>query len=228
VPERERVLAELRDLEAADADAGSLFREIDGLVEDVRVVRGQALGVESFRSTIPAERERVQEQIRRARDEVTRSQAALRKAKEAVRGAGEAERRAAELFEIRAGDRLSVAERRAAEAEEEAESLEDAVRDAQTLWQRLEADAGSLAEELRNRSGMAADAGAKPGPGLAGVLAWADVAQAALLVARGQVAAERDAVIRQANELGSVALGESLAPASVAVVARRVEQALPR
>ena len=56
--------------------------------------------------------------------------------------------------------------------------------------------------------------------------AWVDTAQAALLVAHSQAAAERDAVIRQANELGSAVLGEPLGSASVAVLTRRVEQAL--
>jgi hypothetical protein len=54
------------------------------------------------------------------------------------------------------------------------------------------------------------------------------VARASLFVARGQVAAEREAVIRQANELGAVALGEPLTSASAAVVTRRVERALPK
>jgi hypothetical protein len=47
-----------------------------------------------------------------------------------------------------------------------------------------------------------------------------------LLVARSQLAAERDAVLRQANELGAVLLGEALPPTSAAAVARRVEAEL--
>ena len=226
MPDRERVLGELRDLEAMDAQVGALFSEIQSLLEEVRVVQGDALAIGSFRSTIPAERERTQEQIRRAQHEVTTAQAALAEAQGAVGAAGEEERRATELFEIRARDRLSVALRRAAEAEAEAEKLESAVRDAEAIEQRLGAKARSLADELRKRPRVAANAGAEPSPGLAGVVAWGETSQAALLVARGQAAAERDAVIRQANELGSAALGEPLGSASVEVVARRVERAL--
>jgi hypothetical protein len=50
------------------------------------------------------------------------------------------------------------------------------------------------------------------------------VAGAALFVARGSVAAERDAVIRQANELASAMLGEPVAAGSVAVVRRQLER----
>ena len=45
-------------------------------------------------------------------------------------------------------------------------------------------------------------------------------ARAALLVARSSLASQRDAVIRQANELGSLVLGEPLAARSPADVAR--------
>lgn len=62
--------------------------------------------------------------------------------------------------------------------------------------------------------------------GLDGVAEWSSGARAALLVARGTVATEREGVLRQANELGSALLGESLATSSAAIVARRVADAL--
>jgi hypothetical protein len=58
------------------------------------------------------------------------------------------------------------------------------------------------------------------------VAEWGTRARAALLVARGQVAAERDAVVRQAAELGALLLGEALPATSAAGVARRVEREL--
>ena len=57
---------------------------------------------------------------------------------------------------------------------------------------------------------------------------WATEARAALFVARGRLAAERDAVIRQANELAALVLGEPLSVQSAGLVARRVEQSRPR
>ena len=56
--------------------------------------------------------------------------------------------------------------------------------------------------------------------------AWSEIARASLFVARGQLSAEREAVIRQANELGALALGEPLSAMGTGALARRVEQAL--
>ena len=82
-----------------------------------------------------------------------------------------------------------------------------------------------VAESLRGRPRLAEAAGHAPGPGLVGVIEWASGARAALFVARTAVATEREALIRQANELGSVILGEPLYAASPMVVAATVESA---
>jgi hypothetical protein len=86
--------------------------------------------------------------------------------------------------------------------------------------------AGELAGALAERPRLAADAGAPPEESLPGIAEWGTRARAALLVSRGQLAAERDAVIRQANELGSLVLGEPLTTTSAAGVVRRVERVL--
>ena len=65
-----------------------------------------------------------------------------------------------------------------------------------------------------------------PGPGTTGIAEWGTRARAALLVARSQLATERDAIVRQANELGAVVLGQTLPPLGAAAVARRVEREL--
>jgi hypothetical protein len=69
---------------------------------------------------------------------------------------------------------------------------------------------------------------ADPDAGTAGVAEWGTRARAALLVARSQVSAERDAVLRQANELGAAVLGEALPPLGAREVVRRVEGGLAR
>jgi hypothetical protein len=58
------------------------------------------------------------------------------------------------------------------------------------------------------------------------VAEWGTRARAALLVARSQLASERDAVVRQANELGASVLGEPLPALSAGEIARRVEGTL--
>ena len=79
---------------------------------------------------------------------------------------------------------------------------------------------------LVGRPRLTGEAVADPGSGPGGVAEWGTRARAALLVARSQLVTERDAVVRQANELGTALLGEALPPLGTAAVARRVEQAL--
>jgi len=55
---------------------------------------------------------------------------------------------------------------------------------------------------------------------------WASKVHAALFVVRGQREQERERLVREANELGGSALGEQLAGSSVALVRRRLEEAL--
>jgi hypothetical protein len=152
------------------------------------------------------------------------ARAAHSEAEKAVRGAGDETSTEAARFEVRARDRLSSAERRAAEAHEAAFDLDRRAQGADAEGQELEQEARRLAEELRGRPRLAQDAGADPAPGLGGIAEWGSAAGAALFVARGQLAAEREGVIRQANELGSLALGEPLTALGASVVARRVQR----
>jgi hypothetical protein len=223
---RARAVEVLYELETVDADVGAVFVELHLLLKEVRVLRGDLLAIQSFKSSLPIERQRLRRAVAKALQDGATAEAAFVRAQDAVRSAGDEEKRAAELFEIRARDRLSVAERGAAKAEIEVERMEKAARDAEANTRKLDAKARSLAGALRDRPRVAAAAGVEPGPDLEDVLEWTETAQAALLVARSQVGIEQDAVIRQANELGSVVLNEMLSTASVAVVARRVEQAL--
>ncbi len=223
--DRARVLTLLEELEQADAEKSAQVNELHELLERVRTVRGNATGVQVTQADLPARRARAEESLGRTRAEVDAARAALAEAQEAVRSAGKEEQRRAELFEVRARDRLSVAERRVAEGETDLEAIDKAGRQLEAFAVELEADGKALANALHGRPNLAKEAGLAPGPGPEGLLTWAEAAQAALFVARGQAMAEQEAVIRQANELGSAVLGEPLGAASVAVVARRIETA---
>jgi hypothetical protein len=76
---------------------------------------------------------------------------------------------------------------------------------------------------LRERPALAAASGTPPTEDLAAVARWATDARAALFVARGQLAAQREQLIRQANELAAAVLGEPVTAWSAAAAARRVE-----
>ncbi|MGH3042385.1 MAG: hypothetical protein ACRDNG_11730, partial [Gaiellaceae bacterium] len=120
------------------------------------------------------------------------------------------------------------AERRVAAARDEAAALESNADAAVREATGLERQARELATVLGARARLTEEAVAPPGSGLEAVEEWGTRARAALLVARSQLAAEKDGVVRQVLELGGLVLGEPLPPTSAAAVARRVERELNR
>jgi hypothetical protein len=226
VADRERVLAFLHELQLADEEVAAVLADLDELAGETERVRSGALGLEAFSLRLPAERERVDGERARAETELAAARGVAADAEAVVHDAREENADEARRFAVRARDRLAVAERRVAEARAAGAALERRAREAEEEGRALETRARELAHELRGRPRLAQDAGEDPRPGLAGVSEWAGAAGAALFVARGQLATERDAVIREANELGALALGEPLTAASAAVVTRRVEREL--
>ena len=219
----------VRELERADEEVAAVLAELDELYASTEAVRERALDLEAFFARLPSARTAAAEAVDDAERDVlaaeetaARAAAGLRAAEEA----GDSERlAAARRFDVRARDSLAGARRRHDEALAERERLDTEAAEAERERPELVARAGELATALRERPRLAPDA-AEPGTSLEDVSAWAAGARAGLLVARSSLAAERDAVMRQANELGSLVLGEPLAPAAASTVARRVERAL--
>lgn len=224
--DRERVLALLHDLEEADAQKAALLEELDRLAREVEAVQTAAARLQDLDARLPAARESARGELAKAHYRLALAGSKLHQAEQAVRRASREGKRDAELFEIRARDHLAAAKRRKDEAIAALRALEEGAEAAENETRVVAKKARALSKELRRRSRLGRDAGAKPGRRLAEIAAWSETARAALFVAGGQVAAERDAVIRQVNELGSVALGEPLPSASTAVVAHRVERTL--
>jgi hypothetical protein len=220
----------VRELERADEEVAALLTELDELYARVETLRRRSLELESFFARLPAEREAAQravEETQRAAAEA--DETATRAAAElgAAEASGKDERiAAARRFEIRARDAASTTTRLASEARAAAASLEERVAGAKREAAGLEEEAKALAAALRERPRLATEAGLDPGASLAGVSEWAARARAALLVGRTALAADRDAVIRQANELGSLVLGEPLGATAASAVARRLEREL--
>jgi len=226
----DRRLAFIRELEQADEAVAAVLTELDELYAACEGVRERALELEAFFVRLPDERAAavLTEQDARAATEERRAAAGQAEAElHAAEAARDDERiAAARRFDVRARDALHTAERLLREAEEHSARLEgqaDAAGDeAEVLARRARELAAALAERPR----LAAEAGAQPEEGLAGIAEWGTRARAALLVARGQLAAEREAVARQANELGALVLGEPLTATSASGVVRRVEREL--
>jgi hypothetical protein len=193
-------------------------------------VRERALELEAFFVRLPDERAaaaRAEEEARAAAEERRVAAALAAQELRAAEAAGDDERlAAARRFDVRARDSVGTAERLRREAEEHAARLEAQADAADEEAKELARRAGELAGALAERPRLAADAGAPPEESLPGIAEWGTRARAALLVSRGQLAAERDAVIRQANELGALVLGEPLTATSAAGVVRRVEREL--
>jgi hypothetical protein len=222
-------LALLRELVSTDNALSAELEALDRAAAEVAEIRARADELTALLGRADGERARLEGELgeaERDRDEraVAASDAAAQLA--AAEQKGDAERlAAARRFDVRARDALSVAERRARAAADALASFDDRVERAKQDVPSVERRAADIASSLRGRPRIAEQASRAPGPGLAGVAEWASVARAALVVARTSVAGEREAVIRQANELGSAVLGEPLVASSTAVVARRVEAA---
>jgi hypothetical protein len=219
-------LAVLREPERADEEIGAQLAELDDLAAELERIREKAQELQAFAAGLPAERERRSAELERARAEVAEADRVLARAEESLRTTKPDAAREAELFAVRARDRVSVAGRRAAEAAGAAGDLENRASEVTDEGHTLHVRARKLAADLHGRPRIAEDAGKEPGAGLDGVAAWGEAARAALFVARGQLAGERDAVIRQANEIGALALGEPLTAMGTGALARRVERAV--
>lgn len=93
---------------------------------------------------------------------------------------------------------------------------------------KLIAEAQAIAGQLADLPRVSASGRVSPDSTLDGLSEWAARVHVALLVVRGQLDVERDRLVREANELGSVVLGEELAGNSVEQVGRQVRTVLAR
>jgi chromosome segregation ATPase len=223
----QRALAFLRELERSDETLREAVAEIDDLAAEVERVRLRAAELGAFLARLPAGRDRLEAERAEAAQQAAHALRAKGEAEESLDDA--ARRRSEEAADearrgfVRTRDALRMTERRVAEVDEEAAKLKAAAADATREAAELEARARQLAAGFRKDPRLA-EIASDPAPGLAGVVEWGSGARAALIVARGGLKAEREALIRQANELGSVLLGEPLLAATPATVRRRVEE----
>ena len=228
----DRRLAILEDLERAEEEVAAEMAEIDELYAACEELRGAALELVAFLDRLPDERAAAEREIEESTGALEAAADAAERAEQelaAAESAGDAERlAAARRVHIRTRDALGVAERRARDALSRASELEAVAKAAEEQAQELASRAAELAAVLGRRPRVAVERGVRPGAGPAEVAEWGTQVRAALLVARSQVAAERDAVVRQANELAANAVGEPLAAMSAAGAAELLRRTLER
>lgn len=216
----------LRELEQADEAVAAELTEVDELYAAVEELRGRALELAELTVALPERRAAAAEAVRESELGLAEARAAAEQAAAALAQTDEEHLAEGRRRELAARDSLHVAERLAAATRREAADLEARAEAAESETRALEARAAELAEALARRPRLAGEAVGAPGTGTEGVAGWGTRARAALLVARSQVTAERDALVRQAHELAAAMLGEPLPPLGVHEVARRVDGAL--
>jgi hypothetical protein len=206
----ERAVNELRRLAALDAElaeSASALRSLDGRVA---TIRRRAEAIDAFFAAYREEETRRSAELKEAQEELRRRGAELDAARRMLAEAQDEHARIhAEHAVARALDHIAVAEDRRARAEFACEELE---RAAAALPREL--------DELEARARAVPDVPAFD----RSLVEWASHAHADLFVATGQVDVQRERVIREANELASMLLGEPTYGSTVAQALARVER----
>jgi hypothetical protein len=197
-----------------------VLAELDELAEEVGRAGEEAARIRDRREALPAERAEAERTLAETEREAEERRASYEEAQAAAAAGHDP---AALRTEVRAHDLLHSAKRRAMHARAGLERLDTERGQLAEDGDELRRRAAEIAERLSERPGLPEAAGRPPGDSLAGLVDWATEARAALLVARSNLAAQRDAVIRQANELGALVLGEPLAAQSPSAVRQQVE-----
>jgi chromosome segregation ATPase len=210
-----RAIAELEALQARDDELAGRRERLRELAADVAAIRGRAEAIDTFFSAYPAEDERLRANLAEARADLEHREAERAEARRALEHARDDEaRELARRAITRADDHVAVATARLEAAEAARAELERAAAALPGELPELEERAAAIA------AGADGVPEARSGP--RELVEWASHAQAELFVSAGQVDAQRDRVVREANELASMLLGEPTYGSTVAQALRRV------
>lgn len=214
-----RAVEELRSLRARDDELAAETARLTELDAAVAEIRARAEAIDAFFARYPTAEERLRAAVAGAEADVARRRDELAAAQADAAAARAAEERAhAERALERARDHVAVAESHLLRARSAHEELERA--------------AAALPAELpglERRARAVADGGPapQPGDGPRPLVEWASHAHAELFVASRQLDGERERVVREANELASMLLGEPTYGSTVAQALARVERPEP-
>jgi chemotaxis protein MotB len=226
------LIAEVAELEQRDAAVARELEEVQRLEERAGAVRSRAGEVRRALERLPAELD----ELARRRTSADAVEAALRSELEVAEGRvaslESSRRRRADELE-RARSEAATARQALTDARAELERLAAADTELQAKGASLEQESGRLAhdaadvaQDLRAVERIMDAARREPGTTLDELDDWGGQVRSALFVVRGTLQTERERIVLEANALGSAVLGEELGASSVAVVRRRVEQAL--
>jgi chromosome segregation ATPase len=204
-----RAVDELRRLAALDAELAERASALRSLDASIGEIRARAEAIDAFSAAYPEEEARRRAELQEAQEILSRRGDELAVFQRTLAEAHDEEARIHAEHEVaRALDHVAVAEGRVARA--------------QSAHDELERDAAVLPRELAE---LEARAGAVPEVAALGssLVEWASHAHAELFVAAGQIDVQRERVIREANELATMLLGEPTYGATVAQALARVE-----
>ncbi len=216
-------LALAADIERRDGDVETALETIARLTHRAEDVRRRSEALQLFLESMPGELARLDLSEAEARDREAAAAAALTETERQASGAATA---AHDLEEARRLAEEAAARHR--HVVEERGALLESERLAHSEIAELLREAGEVATRLDDVPRVSQSGREPPGEGLTDLAEWGRRVQAALFVVRGQLEAERDRLIREANELAGAVLGEQLAGSSVALVRKRLEEALRR
>jgi chromosome segregation ATPase len=212
----EGLLDEVRRLAGRDRELERESARLRALAGDAEAVRERAAAIDAFFAAYADEESRLRSATANAREELERRRAEAERAAADLAAARKDEQRvAAERAVARAADRVADADARAARNAEAEGELEREAAQLQAEISQLEAAAAAVSAELPEVPGAPT--------GLGELVEWASRVRAHVFVAAGQLDTQRDRVIREAAELGSMLLGEALYGATPAQVLTRVE-----
>jgi chromosome segregation ATPase len=202
----DRALSELRDLARRDAELAARAADFRARDAEVNGLRRRAETIDAFLATYGEEQERGRAAVAEARAELAGRHEELERAEaELTRSRDEDARFHAQHAVDRAHDHIEIATKSLARAEADLAELE---RQASEIPDEL--------AEVERLSGAAVS-------GARALIDWASREHAELFVAVGQIDMQRELVIREANELASMLLGEPTYGATVAQALARVE-----
>jgi chromosome segregation ATPase len=223
----EPLLGIAEELERRDAAAAEEAARVEGLVRELEGLRGGAEAVAAFLAALPAAELTLAREAEAAEAALADATTALAEADaQRERARKDDERLAAERAAQRARDALREAELRVERGAAERTRLDAEAEHRRSEAAELEAHAAALARALGGLPRVAQAAALAPAPGLAGVLAWAEEARGALLLAGAGLAGERDRIAREATELVASVSGDPHALAGVVGLRDRLAREL--
>jgi DNA repair exonuclease SbcCD ATPase subunit len=215
-------LAYVRELERRDDAIAESLETLGSLRGRTRAIGAEATRLAAVLDRFPRERDAAAHALERAQAEVERTRSELADAEEQLRKSRR-DREGREAAVESAQRAVERAEQELASARTRVAAVDEAERSAERESDVVVTAALALAREVAGAPRLGSRTPEAPEPELDGVTDWAARADGALLLARSGLDGEREAVVREANELAASVLGEQPAQTGVRRIREQVE-----